>query len=53
MPGTLTSIDYDKKDMADRAVTILLNKINGIEDDHKQVTLISNLKVSFTKPTTV
>lgn len=50
MPGTLTSIDYDKRSMTDCAVNILLNKINGIDDGHSPVTLIENLKVSFTKP---
>ena len=50
MPGTLTSIDYDKRTMADCAVQILLNKINGVADKHTRETLISDLRVSFTKP---
>lgn len=50
MPGTLTSVSYNKKEMTDTAVTFLLNKINGINDGHEMETLISDLSVSFTKP---
>ncbi len=29
LPGTLKSVSYDKKEMSERAVSMLLNKING------------------------
>ncbi|MCI9561959.1 MAG: LacI family transcriptional regulator [Clostridia bacterium] len=50
MPGTLTSIDYDKRNMAETAVQLLLKKINGVFDGHPRETLISDLQVSVTRP---
>lgn len=41
LPGALTSIDYDKKEMVDRAVTDLLDKINGRSCESIRETCIS------------
>ena len=51
MPGTLTTISYNKKQLTDVAVTILYNKINGIADGHAMETVITDLYVSSVKPT--
>lgn len=45
MPSLLTTISFNKKELTDTAVTILLNEINGIEDNHSAQTVISDLTV--------
>lgn len=46
LPGTLKSVEYDKKLMAETAVEILLNKINGVADGHDRETVISGLTLA-------
>lgn len=49
MPGTLTTISYDKRRIAVTAVQALLDKISGITTGRYKETLIDDLTVSYTK----
>lgn len=46
MPGLLVSVSYNKKQFADCAVDILMNKIEGIEDGHERETPVKDLCVA-------
>lgn len=46
LPGSLVSVSYDKELFAGTAVSMLMNKINGINDGHPGETLIGNLSVA-------